>query len=433
MTLESRVIFYYNMINDTNTMELRDHQEKIIQLMTKETKGKILVPTGGGKTLCMIQDAAWRFRSTIPQTIVVVAPRILLANQLCSEFLEQNLDGNHNAGIDVLHVHSGETHYFKTTRPKEIARWYNNTIKHILIFTTYHSLHRIEEALDVEVDTIYFDEAHNSVQKNFLPAVEYFSNYANRKFFFTATPKEHRNPKLGMNNTKIFGKVIAQVPAPELIAKGYILPPKVKAVKYPIGFYESQEQIDKAVILDALKNEEHMDKVLVTSKSSTGIHRLINGTDFQAICHSMKYNVLHITSKFGAIINGKKVSRETFFNLMNKWGADPKKKFVMFHHSILSEGMNVSGLTAAILMRNLDLITMAQTIGRVIRLDKSDAVKIQSGQLKPQSKGFKKPFGKMFVPVYNNVGISTEKRLQNVVDTIFKKGEAQVSITNVKH
>ena len=39
----------------------------------------------------------------------------------------------------------------------------------------------------------------------------------------------------------------------------------------------------------------------------------------------------------------------------------------------------------------------------------------------------------MFVPVYNNVGISTEKRLQGVVDTIFTKGEAQVSITNVKH
>ena len=47
-------------------------------------------------------------------------------------------------------------------------------------------------------------------------------------------------------------------------------------------------------------------------------------------------------------------------------------------------------------MRNLDLITMAQTIGRVIP-DKSDAAKLQKGELKPQGKGFKKPFGKMFV------------------------------------
>ena len=427
MTLDSRVIFYYNMITDTNTMELRDHQEKIIQLMTKDTKGKILVPTGGGKTMCMIQDAKWRFSMPVPQTIVVVAPRILLANQLCSEFLE------HIDNTEVLHVHSGDTHHFKTTKPKTMEKWYHKTIKNILIFTTYHSLHRIQEAQDIEVDTIYFDESHNSVQKNFLPAVKHFSNYATRKYFFTATPKENRNPDLGMNNAKVFGKVIAQVPAPELIAKGYIIPPKVKAVKYPFGYFESQEEIDKKVILDALKNEEHMDKVLVTAKSTSSINNLINKTNFQAICHTMKYNVLHITSKFGAIINGKKVNRETFFNLMNKWGADPDKKFVMFHHSILSEGMNVSGLTAAILMRNLDLITMAQTIGRVIRLDKSDAAKIKSGELKPLGKGFTKPFGKMFVPVYNNVGISTEKRLQSVVDTIFTKGEAQVSITNVKH
>ena len=52
-----------------------------------------------------------------------------------------------------------------------------------------------------------------------------------------------------MNNTKIFGNVIGQVPAPELIAKGYIIP-LVKAVKYPIGHYDSQEEIDKTVILD---------------------------------------------------------------------------------------------------------------------------------------------------------------------------------------
>ena len=427
MTLDSRVIFYYTMVIDTNTMELRDHQKDIIQLMTTQPKGKILVPTGGGKTMCMIQDAKWRFSMPVPQTIVVVAPRILLANQLCSEFLE------HIDNTEVLHVHSGDTHHFKTTKPKTMEKWYHKTIKNILIFTTYHSLHRIQEAQDIEVDTIYFDESHNSVQKNFLPAVKHFSNYATRKYFFTATPKENRNPDLGMNNAKVFGKVIAQVPAPELIAKGYIIPPKVKAVKYPFGYFESQEEIDKKVILDALKNEEHMDKVLVTAKSTSSINNLINKTNFQAICHTMKYNVLHITSKFGAIINGKKVNRETFFNLMNKWGADPDKKFVMFHHSILSEGMNVSGLTAAILMRNLDLITMAQTIGRVIRLDKSDAAKIKSGELKPLGKGFTKPFGKMFVPVYNNVGISTEKRLQSVVDTIFTKGEAQVSITNVKH
>ena len=383
--------------------------------------GQVLVPTGGGKTMCMIVDAKWRFSMPIPQTIIVVAPRILLAQQLCEEFLEQ-IDN-----VEVLHVHSGETNYQTTTNPKEIQEWHHNSTKNQLIFTTYHSLHRIME--DVEADTVYYDEAHNSVQRNFFESVKNRSNITRRKFYFTATPKHHTSQERGMNNAKVYGKVIAEIPAPELIKKGYIVPPQVKSVKYPIGFYESVEEIDRCMILDALNNEDHMNKVLVTAKSSKNIHRLITGTDFMSVCHSMKYNVMWITSKYGAIINGKKVTRKTFFNLMNKWGADPDKKFIMFHHSILSEGMNVSGLTACILLRNLDLITMAQTIGRVIRLHKEDALKISTGALKPNinGNGYVKPFGKMFVPVYSNVGIGTERRLQSVVDTIFTKGESQVS------
>ena len=47
------------------------------------------------------------------------------------------------------------------------------------------------------------------------------------------------------------------------------------------------------------------------------------------------YSVMWITSKHGAIIDGVKVRRDKFFDTMNKWGDDPNKKFIMFHHSIL--------------------------------------------------------------------------------------------------
>ena len=403
-------------------MQLRPHQLKAVQAMFRHTKGQIIVPTGGGKTMCMINDAEQRFRSTIARTIVVVAPRILLANQLSAEFLEFITD------VDVAHVHSGETHHFSTTKTAELENFYHNSVKNILIFTTYHSLHKIQESLDIEVDTIYFDEAHNSVQKNFIEAVEHFSMFVSRAYFFTATPKES-SVKTGMNDESVFGKRIVEVPAPELVNKGYILPPKVKAKKYNCGFFQSQELIEKEAILDALKTEDHMTKVLITAKSTSNIHKLLTKTDFMAICHEMRYNVMHITSKFGAIINGKKVSRKVFFNIMNKWGKDESKKFVMFHHSILSEGMNVSGLTGCILLRNLDLITMAQTIGRVIRLHDNDKRHIDAGDLIPGNfEGYHKPFGKLFVPVYSNIGIGTERRLNSVVDTIFTKGEAQVSI-----
>ena len=76
---------------------------------------------------------------------------------------------------------------------------------------------------------------------------------------------------------------------------------------------------------------------------------------------------MYITSKTGAIVDGKKIDREKFFETLNKWGKDSTKKFIVLHHSILSEGINVSGLDAALFLRNMDYITISQTIGRVIR------------------------------------------------------------------
>ena len=61
-------------------------------------------------------------------------------------------------------------------------------------------------------------------------------------------------------------------------------------------------------------------------------------------------------------------------NTLSDWGKDDNKKFVVMHYSILSEGINVHGLTHCILLRNLNIVAMAQTIGRVIRMHKRTLV-----------------------------------------------------------
>ena len=91
-------------------MQLRPHQEQAIKSMLDHDKGQVIVPTGGGKTICMIMDTIKQFTLKqhglgISQTFVVVAPRILLAEQLCKEFMEI-LDEHYN-DVSVLHVHSG--------------------------------------------------------------------------------------------------------------------------------------------------------------------------------------------------------------------------------------------------------------------------------------------------------------------------------------
>ena len=391
-------------------MQLRPHQEKALEALARHPKGQIIVPTGGGKTMCMIEDAKRVFRTQEVATIVVVAPRILLAEQLCSEFLET---GEFN-DVRVMHVHSGETDHFSSTKVSDI-RYHNylcyESNAHQMIFTTYHSLHRVQES-NIVVDTIYFDEAHNSVQRNFIGPVEHFSWDSDRSYFFTATPKHSLTPfKAGMNDSDIFGNVICNVPAPTLVKQGHILPPKVKVYKTDIL---KKDEITFDVECNQIMNniDDHKTKkILVCAKSTKQITGLISYPKFLDELEGRGYDCMYITSKTGAVINGKKVSRDEFFETLSAWGKDEDKKFVVLHHSILAEGINVKGLEAVLFLRSMDYIGISQTIGRVIRKGGKD-----------------KTYGLVCVPVYSKVGISTARRVQAVVDTVFERGEPAISV-----
>ena len=110
---------------------------------------------------------------------------------------------------------------------------------------------------------------------------------------------------------------------------------------------------------------------------------LLTKTKIMDFFNDKGYDVLHITSKYGAYVNKNKVNREEFFETFNEWGKDANRKFVIFHYSILSEGINVHGLTHTVFLRQLDVIQMAQTVGRVIRLHKDDADALACGTIKP--------------------------------------------------
>ena len=49
-------------------MKLRSHQIQALASMVKHDKGQIIVPTGGGKTMCMIEDAKRIFsQNSVPK------------------------------------------------------------------------------------------------------------------------------------------------------------------------------------------------------------------------------------------------------------------------------------------------------------------------------------------------------------------------------
>ena len=405
--------------------QLRSHQQTALNALSQHSKGICVFPTGGGKTNVGIFDAVRQFQSNISKTIVVVSPRILLAEQLSSEYLEFITNAS------VLHIHTGETHHFSSTKPNIIRAWHENISGHKLIFTTYNSLHQLQRA-DISVDTIYFDEAHNSVRRDFFPAVEYFSAEAQRSFFFTATPKYSSViGKPGMNDFDIYGQIIAKVPAPELVRNGYIIPPKVIASQMRLSVKgEDIAQRDCEYLLQTIQDNP-VNKILICAKATKHIIGLLSQTDFAEQLAQEGYSILHITAKHGAFIDGHKVNREVFFDTLNEWGKDADKKFVVLHHSILAEGINISALEAVVFMRSMDIVGIGQTVGRTLRLHPQDAAGIRSGALQAGALDtYTKSYGLVICPTFDKVSTGTAQKVQSVVDIIFQKGDVAISTIN---
>jgi superfamily II DNA or RNA helicase len=404
-------------------IQFRPHQQSALDMLTKYSKGIVCAVTGAGKTLIGIGDTIREYQKPEDQTVVVVSPRILLTSQLCSEYT-QYINNAH-----VLHIHSGDSDHYRTTNPKMIREWVKNVEGHKLIFTTYHSLHRLIES-DIEIDTVHMDEAHNSVRKDFFPFVEQLSQKSKRFYSYTATPKYSSvYNKPGMNWSQVYGQMITNISASDMVKEGFIVPPQINTQERNVVRHKDfGAEHDCMTLLDMIVNEENMEKVLIASPNTKVMMRMLAETDFMTEVQSYGYEVLWITAKHGAFINNQKVKRDVFFQTLKEYGADPDKKFVILHYSILSEGIDCPGLTSCVLMRNMDYTAMVQTIGRVVRLHPDDSRRLSEGSLVPgKTEDYVKSHGFIHVPVYANTGIATSRKLQSVVDTAFVQGQPVIT------
>ena len=389
--------------------------------MQSENVGQIIVPTGGGKTMIMIKDCIDNLDNNVT---VIVAPRILLAQQLCDDFIHQ-LGDKISPNLNVFHAHSGRTKHLSSTKPEEIKHWIDNTPGDKLLFTTYHSLSRVVDS-NITIDTIYFDEAHNGTARTFFKSVSACSQIASRCYYFTATPKISYKHDRGMNNVSIWGRILIDVDARDLIKCGSIIPPNVQSFPIDTHFTKENAYVHHSITVESfIKSINNYDgaKVLVSVPSSRILNNMLGHTTLLKSLEDQGFDVLHITSKFGAYVNKTKVNRTTFFNTLKEWGYQTERKFVIFHYSILSEGINVSGLSHTLLLRNLNIVEMAQTIGRVIRLHKEDAESINQGTIPAGVLSlYRKSSGNCVIPTHKNYGTKTVNRIQRVVNDIFTEG-----------
>ena len=147
------------------------------------------------------------------------------------------------------------------------------------------------------------------------------------------------------------------------------------------------------------------------------IHKLHTETDLVKWAQQNDIDVFLTTSNYGDWVNGVQLkSRREFLERLQEYGKDPNRKMAVIHYSILSEGIDVPGLTGCVPLRNMNPITLTQTIGRVLRMLPVDRRAIAEGLVKAgDTNSYVKGYGLVTVPIHKD----SEKDLEEGVSAIY--------------
>jgi superfamily II DNA or RNA helicase len=441
-TAQDAIVYSYKTTPMQTTIIPYLHQDKIGDALQSNDKGIVVAATGAGKSYTMGWDIQKRILAG-ESVIVVVAPRILLCQQLF-ESVESLLRAH---TFQHMFVYSGEeiqreeeyltseqildvsvtTFVPKIQEEKERA---DRNHLPLLIFTTYHSLERIIES-GISVDTAYLDEVHNAVALKFSKDVRQLSLIANHLYSYTATLKKTDSAKgRGNNNEEVYGKIICEITAKELIDAGVIVPPKVN---YLYSYINASDVDDVSLTRDIIKQafehyEEHHShlnhKILFACNGTETIHKLHTETDLIKWASQNGIDIFLTTANYGDWVNGVRIkSRKEFLEKLQKCGEDPNRKMAVLHYSILSEGIDVPGLTGCVIFRNMNPITLTQTIGRVLRMLPVDRCSISEGITKAGDvDSYVKGYGLVSVPIHKDSGKDLEEAVSRIYNSLCGMG-----------
>ena len=401
--------------------KLRPHQDEAVQaihLMEDDT-GRIVMPTGSGKTV--VEATVLRDRinaSTKTKIHLVVAPRIQLCNQLIKEY--RAVAGQQYYAVAF---HSGKAEpetgkvrfTLRSTTSKdnvreEIARAQRKN-KDLVIFSTFHSMHKLKT---IKFNTIIADESQYCVAEGNFEVVKELKS--DLKLFFTATEKHTPSDSgRGLNNKDVFGPIIYQTTPAAMIKDGYIVPPRLHVMS-------ADRASDKNSTIDEIKqlatkqmelsSEVPVNKILFAMNNTADVQTVVEKVaDLKVAFPNHDIFTIVSNTKYGAMINGQKIARGDFMNELRECD-----NALIFHYDILSEGIDVDGITGVVLLRDMQHAKLLQTIGRAVRPYKANP------DAKPQA----------WISVRSLNG--DEESAQNVarIVTSIRDGGFEVNVENVQ-
>ena len=340
--------------------------------------GRFVYPTGSGKTLIESSILNYQMdRSDKMSVHVVVAPRIALVNQLMREFRNYIGDKYRHIGF-----HTGESEIEGDILDDGwMRRKQRNTVdtdevkleleraerenKHMVIFSTYHSLWKLVDS-EILFDTLIADESQYCISRNYFVQIQKIK--VNVKLFFTATERHNSIGERSNDNERVFGKILGSQTIKELVKRKILTEPRLHLMYGSKMDADLDSLVAEAKHISTEQREMvHADlpsKTLFACKKAVNVETIIKHMDTlkNAVPDHTIFTIIS-NPKYRAMIDGKPVSRNEFMNQLDQCIGNA----IIFHYDILSEGIDIDGITGVAILRNMGQAKMLQTIGRCLR------------------------------------------------------------------
>lgn len=432
--------------------QLRDHQTGAIASLSDAVRGTINLPTGTGKTLIQSRAIVNAINDDPTSKVyVILSPRILLSNQLMGDVKNDLVINKQDCQYLVVHSGPAESEYSSleeelnipyretpsTTSHQGIIDEYKKAQREkvpMIISGTYHSADRIVGS-GIPVEILFCDEAHYLVQEQFSWIVsDPFP--ANRSYFFTATLRETpSNEGLGMNNSTLFGEVLYQKLPIDLINAGEMVRPRMHIVD--MSHDPEGEEGDGLAVAEAfIEHQSNINvgaKLLVVSKDgSDNLNALVTHPEIQRLLNVRpSLRIFDVSSEYGARIDGECTSRKEFLDKLRSM--KDSDEAIIIHYDILSEGIDVPGITGVMPLRSLKKSKFLQTLGRSTRLHNNDRKRLYDGtMMSDELPKFVKPYAWLIIPIYGSIGDDLYAEMKEMVRELRNYGFNPVEDVFVK-
>lgn len=438
------------------------HQSEYLNEMLDYDKLTICMPTGTGKSRIIQGDIIDNIKNETTDSFVIATHRLMLNTQHISELFEQlsivlgsigfifvgstDVDVDEfmkstkiNSKMNELNLNYKDL-FLNSTNSFDIEKQikkHKDADRDVIIVSTYHSLNSLK---NIDIHTIYCDEAHLLATEK--EKADFKSNFNTlnfkRSYFFTATPKDLKDSNnididsFLMDNEDIFGKRIG-LSFNEAIKCGYIVSPIIHIaqpenydhtkdfettdnyVKFIVDIYKSHKKWLNSV---SFNSNMISPKLLIKNPSVDHIwkihKRLIEHKDLQEVNIFAGASRNDLSTDKHMKNNEGIRNRNDFLKAMQDM--DSKEEAIILHYDILSEGINVPGITGVVFLSDKlpTLPKLLQNTGRATRLHLYDRERLSNKSISVNdSSTWVKPHCAVILPILNAESNQTVKNISS--------------------